>query len=219
MPSLFSLLQSNDFDTTYDSGFPIFWRNYERLDEEVATEHTMMASLDAAYKEAEKRGFTDNDENGDSWDKDYISWKFSDDTKLDSAKYSKISFTFWENSQFDDLYKVDWIYDEQSNSYLRENAGKKHMDLETNTQLSAKNVVILFAKESGPVDRNAHMLYTTIGEGNALLFQNGDVIEGTWEKESRTERTIFYDDEGNEASFVRGPIWIEVLPIGNDVEY
>ncbi len=60
--------RGNDFDTTYDSAYPVFWRNYERLGREVATEHTMMASLDKAYTEAEKRGFTNKDKNGVSWD-------------------------------------------------------------------------------------------------------------------------------------------------------
>ena len=211
--------RGNDFDTTYDSGFPVFWRNYERLEKQVATEHTMMASLDAAYKDAEKRGFTNEDENGDEWDEDFVKWDFVDDNALDSPKAGKISFTFWEDSQFDELYTVDWTYDGVTNSYLRENGGEKHLDLETDGQLRAKNVVVVFTKERGPVDKNAHMLYTTVGEGSVLIFQNGDVIKGTWEKDSRTDRTIFFDEEGDEVSFVRGPIWIEVLPKGNDVDY
>ena len=105
------------------------------------------------------------------------------------------------------------------NKYLRENGGKSHTDLTTGEQLSAKNVVILFAKEKTSVDRNKHILYTTIGEGDALIFQNGNVIEGTWEKESREERTKFFDEDGGEIAFVRGPIWFEVLPKGNEVAY
>jgi len=86
-------------------------------------------------------------------------------------------------------------------------------------QLSAKNVVVLFAKEKGPVDRNGHMFYTTTGTGKALIFQNGVVIEVTWKKDARTARTKFLDGSGREISFVRGPIWIEVVPAGNDVSY
>jgi hypothetical protein len=211
--------KGNDFDTTYDSGFPVFWRNYERLDREVATEHTMMASLDAAYAEAKKRGFTNTDENGSEWDTDFVKWTFSDGQASSNPNASKISFTFWEDSQFESQYAVNWTYDSQTNSYFRENGGVKHIDLATGEQLSTKNVVVLFAKEKGPVDRNAHMLYTTIGDGDALIFQNGSVIKATWEKDTRTDRTIFFDDAHEEVSFVRGSIWIEVLPIGNIVNY
>ncbi|MFZ5932613.1 MAG: DUF3048 domain-containing protein [Patescibacteria group bacterium] len=207
--------KGNDFDTTYDSGFPVFWRNYERLGKEVATEHTMMASLDAAYEEAQKRGLGAKDAKGNAWDENFVSWKFSDD-KAQTPAATEISFGFWDNKPD---YEVTWEYDAAGNRYLRFNGGKEHLDLETKAQLFAKNVVIVFAKERGPVDRNLHMLYTVTGSGKALVFQNGIVKEGTWKKESRTSRTRFFDEKGAEVSFVRGPIWIEVIPAGNKVNY
>lgn len=207
--------RGNDFDTTYDSGFPVFWRNYERLEHPVATEHTMMASLDAAYEEAEKRGLGAKDKKGIAWDKNFVSWKFTDD-KPGSATATNISFAFWDNKPD---YNVRWEYDAGNNRYLRFNNGSAHIDLENKEQLFAKNVVILFAKERGPVDRNAHMFYTTTGIGKALVFQNGESIEGTWEKDSRLKRTKFLEGSGREISFVRGTIWIEVVPNGNKVSY
>ena len=207
--------RGNDFDTTYDSGFPVFWRNYERLEKEVATEHTMMASLDAAYKQAEKRGF-DEKEGGKLWSKGFDVWKFDDDNPSSNPDADSISFKFWDDKPD---YHVKWEYDKENNQYLRYTAGKKHEDLLTGDQLSAKNVVTLFVKEKGPVDNNYHMLYTTIGEGKALVFQNGEVIEATWEKESAKSRTLLYDSKGKEISFVRGIIWFEAVPAGNDIDY
>jgi len=63
------------------------------------------------------------------------------------------------------------------------------------------------------------MLYGTIGTGNALVFQNGQVIKATWSKSSRTDRTIFLDPSKKEIEFARGKIWIEALPKGNQVDY
>jgi hypothetical protein len=206
--------RGNDFDTTYDSGFPVFWRNYERLGREVATEHTMMASLDEAYQQAEKRGFGAKNEDGVAWDKKYVSWKFADDAPASGA--SEISFDFWEGKSD---YEVTWKYDGGGNRYLRVNAGKDFTDHETKEQVSAKNVVIMFVTERGPVDKNGHMLYTTTGSGEALIFQNGKAIEATWKKETRAARTKFMDSDGKEISFVRGPIWIEAVPAGNEVKY
>ena len=206
----------NDFDTTYDSGFPIFWRDYERLGRPVATEHTMVASLDAAYEEAEDRGFNAEDPDGDMWDDDFVKWRFTDDSPVSNPPATDISFEFWSGKSD---YDVIWQYDGDSNSYLRENDGSKHVDHETGEQIAAKNVVILFVKEKGPVDRNKHMLYTTTGEGEAIIFQNGEAIEGTWEKDTRTDRTKFTDEDGKEISFVRGPIWIEAVPAGNTIDY
>lgn len=207
--------KGNDFDTTYDSGFPIFWRNYDRLGREVATEHTMMASLDAAFAEAEKRGFGAKNEKGKSWDNKFIKWNFIDDKPV-TPTASQISFKFWDNKTD---YDVTWKYDSTNNQYLRLNGGKEQIDLNNNQQLAAKNVVILFAKEKGPVDRNLHMFYTTIGTGDAIVFQNGIVVKGTWEKDARETRTKFLDEKGKEISFVRGQTWIEIVPAGNEVNY
>lgn len=207
--------RGNDFDTTYDSGFPIFWRDYERLGKEVATEHTMMASLDAAYDQAEKRGFGFKDEKGNAWDEEYTSWRFADDA-AGAVEASEISFEFWSGKA---EYNVIWKYDSGGNRYLRVNDGNDFVDHETKEQVASKNVIVMFVKERGPVDKNLHMLYTTIGSGEALIFQNGKAIKGTWEKDSRGDRTKFMDSEDKEISFVRGPVWIEAVPAGNEVAY
>ena len=102
---------------------------------------------------------------------------------------------------------------------MRFNGGKASTDLENKAQLSASNVVIFFAKETGPVDRNLHMFYTTTGTGKALVFQNGDVIEGTWSKADRESRTKFLDSKSKEISLVRGQTWVEVLPAANTIKY
>lgn len=207
--------RGNDFDTTYDLGFPVFWRNYERLEKPSATEHTMTASLDKAYEEAEKRGLTYKYE-GALWDEDFVSWKFEDENPSSNPEAAKISFEFWSNKP---NYDVTWEYDSQTNSYLRFNNGQSFTDLDTKEQVGAKNVAIMFVKERGPVDRNKHILYTTIGRGSALIFQDGRVIKATWEKDLRGDRTLFFDKSGKEVAFVRGPIWIEAVPAGNDVDY
>ena len=208
--------KGNDFDTTYDSGFPIFWRNYERLGRPVATEHTMTASLDAAYKEAEKRGFAAKDSEGISWDENFVSWRFEDDRKVTPPEVTNISFGFWSNKPD---YDVEWTYDAAENRYLRRNGGKEHIDLDTGTQLSAKNVVVMFVRERASVDKNKHLLYTTVGSGRALVFQNGRVVEGTWNKDAREARTIFLDSSGKEIPLVRGVSWIEIIPAGKKVDY
>ena len=208
--------KGNDFDTTYDSAFPVFWRNYDRLDHTVATEHTMMASLDAAYEEAAKRGLGAKDSKGNSWEKNFTPWKFADEKPASNPSATQISFEFWKNKPD---YNVTWKYDSKTNSYLRENGGKSHIDLDTKAQLSAKNVVILFSKERGPVDKNLHMLYTVIGNGKALVFQNGAAIEASWEKTAINDMIVFKDNSGKEINFVRGITWVEVVPSGNTIDY
>lgn len=201
----------NDFDTHYDVGFPVLVRDPERLGHPIATEHTMVSNTDAIFSEAADREFA-----GEGWMDTFISWEFKDGDPLSSPEVSSISFEFWSNKP---NYDVGWEYDKENNRYMRINGGEKHSDLNSGEQFSAKNVVIQFVKERGAVDKEKHMFYKTIGTGSAIVFQDGDVVKGTWEKDSVSDRTKFFDADGKEVEFVRGTIWIEAVPAGNEIEY
>lgn len=206
----------NDMNGATNTGYPALYTDDRRM--ELATEHQKVGSTDKIYEEAAKRGYEYKDSDGNAWDKNFQTWKFIDGKAVSTPKYSSISFGFWDNNLGAD-YAVEWKYDLKNNQYLRFNAGKEHIDLENNEQLSAKNVAIVFAKEESSVDKELHNLYTVTGEGKATVFQNGDLIEGTWEKATATDSLKFFDESGKEVSLVRGKTWIEVLPIGNDVKW
>jgi len=114
---------------------------------------------------------------------------------------------------------VAWEYNREENVYKRFNGGQEHIDFLTSQPLTAKAVVVQFAKETTGVDEHKHLLYKTTGEGEALIFQDGKAVQATWEKPSRTSRTIFSDKSGREIRFNRGQIWVEVVPAGNKITY
>lgn len=206
-------------------GYPTFWRDYQRLGRPVATEHTMYSTIKKLWDVAEKKGWGVADATGVRWDKNFISWKFLKPNEAVSGgdAATKISVNFWE-SQKD--YQVEWNYDTTCNCYKRKNGGADQQDLNTKVQLSPVNVVVQFAKESRANDGyegNVHMLYANKGpqapSGKALIFINGKVIKGTWNKANRLAREKFLDDSGKEISFVPGQIWIQTVPEGSAVTY
>ena len=207
----------NDLDGGFNVGYPVVVRDQNRLGSTPAAwEHSVVASLDAVYAEADKRGFSFEDSEGTPWNEGFSDWKFVDGNPS-SGSAEKISFDFW--SKYGD-YSVEWVYDPSTNSYKRNNGGKAHTDWEFDKpQITASNVVVMFVEEEGPVDSEKHMFYDVLGKGDALVFQNGSVISGSWKKADQFDREVFYDDNGGEIEFVRGPIWIELVPDGNDVEY
>lgn len=204
----------NDMNGATNTGYPALFTDDRRMN--LATEHQKVGSTDKIYEEAVKRGYEYEDSDGVAWDDNFDLWKFKDGKAISSPKYSSISFAFWKNKPD---YDVEWKYNATNNTYLRFNGGVEHKDLENDEQLSSKNIVIVYVKEEGPVDKEGHMLYTVTGQGKAMVFQNGDVIEGTWEKDTATSRLKLFDDNGDEVEFVRGKIWIEALPSGNSVNY
>jgi len=202
----------NALDGGANAGAPAIVRNQYRLsDTPAAWEHSAVGSTDLLFELGISRGF-----DGD-WNEAFESWVFSEDQPVISSIVGSIKFEFWGNNSD---YDVEWKYDERTNSYLRINGGKSHTDWELDKpQLSAKNVVVMFVGEEGPVDEEKHLYYETVGAGEMILAQNGAVIEGTWEKPSQFARTKFYDKGGREVSFVKGVVWIEAVPEGNIVEY
>lgn len=200
----------------FSIGFPTFRRDQSRLGREVATEHTMYSVTTKLWEVAKERGITDVDKDGDSWDKDFVAYKFKDDVAAGSRPASQNVRIEWNN----DAYAVDWVYDTEQNLYKRENGGEAHLDRNTKKQLTAKNVVVLFMKESQANDGyegNLHMLYGTKGTGKASIFMDGKEVNGTWKKADRESRTMLYDESGKEIMFNKGNIWFTLKASASDV--
>lgn len=203
----------------FSIGFPTFWRDYQRLGRPVATEHTMYSTTQKLWEVMAKRGWKAADENGKRWDEDFVVWKFKEDLAPSEVAAKEIGVSFWQN-QTD--YAVTWQFDESCNCYRRKNGGTDHLDLNTNKQLAAKNIVVQFQRESNANDGypgNVHLLYKTTSQGKVLIFQDGKVTEGQWIKNSRMVREKFVDLKGKEVAFNRGMIWIQTVPEGAKVNY
>lgn len=71
----------NDFDTTGDTGMPVLFRDANRRGNATPdiTEHTMVGSLPAAWRQAEKRGYTAKMPNDTPWLSSFKSWKTNAD--------------------------------------------------------------------------------------------------------------------------------------------
>lgn len=199
--------------------FPVMWRDYDRLPGRV-TEHTVYSSTKKLWDYAAKsRGLTHIDKEGEKWDSTFTSWKFKDGKAATSATAPTISFNFWEGKSD---YSVEWTYDPASNTYKRVNGSAPHLDKNNDKQIQAHNVAIAFMVESEArdnYDAGTHMLYKTTGTGEAIVFQDGGAVTGTWKKEKQDSRIRFFDKSGKEVEFNRGQVFIEIVPKGNTVEY
>ncbi len=208
--------KGNDLDQ-FSVGAKAYIRNESRTGQTVATEHSVEGRTEKLWAVGKERGWTNLDPDGKDWQDSFVPWKFKvEAAPAEQAAITPISYDFWEGyKQFD----ARWDYDATTNTYKRSTGGEVHTDLETTEQLWAKNIVVLFTKETGPVDNLKHMLYATTGQGEALVFQDGTVIEANWSKKNRTARTIFTNKKGQEITFNPGRIWISVVDNSTTVAY
>jgi len=180
-------------------GTQAYWREAEQGK---ATEHTMFTNTDKLYKIAENNGW--------SMSSDYTSLEFKTEAPLEQRpELSSVIIDFSGPA-----YKVKWTYDKASNNYLREMADEPHNDLLTNKQLTAKNVIVQEVQRwNAPTEINEEgWAMKTVGTGNAKIFIDGKVIDGTWKKTNQEARTKYYGTDGKELSFNPGNSWICIVP-------
>ncbi len=198
----------------FSIGFPTFWRDYNRLGHPTDTEHTMYSTTQKLWDYAKSsRGLSNVDKQGNSWNDKFVSYSFKDDDSASERPATEnVHLEFWSSMP---NYSVDWIYDKASNLYKRVHGGQPHIDLDTKSQLTAKNVVALFMVQNNANDgyeNNVHLLYRTKGTGKASVFRDGKKIDATWRKDKRTSKTLLFDTDGNPIKFDRGLIWFSILP-------
>ena len=193
----------------FSIGFPTFWRDYQRLGRPVATEHTMYSTTKKLWEVGAERGWTATDSAGAKWDKNFTSWKFKEDQA--GGDKTNIKVTFWSSGSD---YAVEWSYDQSCNCYKRKNGGADHTDLNNKKQISPKVVILRYMTEGRANDGyegNVHLIYGNKGKGKALIFQDGKVIEGTWNKANRLAREKFLDASGKEIELNKGQIWLSAI--------
>jgi hypothetical protein len=118
-------------------------------------------------------------------------------------------------------YAVEYDFDAASDSYNRSMGGVPHVDRNTNQQIQVKNVVVEYVSTSYSTqdDGKPETIMQLVGSGQALVFDDGTVTTGTWNKASASAPTKLLDAAGKPIALNRGNTWYEVLPVGNSVTY
>ncbi len=171
-------------------GTQAYWREASA---DKATEHTMFTSAKKLWDIATKN----------KWDMtgSYTALDFKDDlTQSQRPQSANVTINFSTPN-----YQVKWNYDPTTNTYKR---------VQVNTpDVKAKNIIAQWVDRTATktkINENGYNM-AVIGSGKTKIFLDGKVIEGTWKKDSRTARTIFYDSTGAKIKFNRGQTWIEIV--------
>lgn len=137
----------------------------------------------------------------------FDSWKFQDEqnVSIPEDKFIRINFSTPE-------YQVTWKYDNKNNTYQRYYGEAEHKDALTDKAIIAKNIIIEIVPPAIDAGEKGRVKFDVNGEGKAYIFRDGNKIEGFWRKNSRTERTKFYDESNQEILLNRGNTWVEILP-------
>jgi hypothetical protein len=106
-------------------------------------------------------------------------------------------------------YQVQWIYNCEDNLYYRYNGGVEFTDHE-GKQITSDKVIVQFVK-SWLIDIE-RLGMQTLGTGKTVIFQNGKVVEGYWEKEDKELKTQYYTNQDELILLKPGKTWIQIIP-------
>lgn len=100
-------------------------------------------------------------------------------------------------------------YDAESGTYLYSEYGSKHLDPgNNNKQLAFKNVILQKMSYS-QLDEHGYMVWNCLASGQeGYYITNGKAVPITWTKTSDTNRTIYYDENGDEITINTGKTYI-----------
>ncbi len=136
----------------------------------------------------------------------YQPWPYKDTATIGLPPAEDIKLNFSTPS-----YLVRYLYNKNTNTYLRYLAGKPVLDAETGEQLTARNIIVQFAESSlTQTDTVGSIAFNLNTEGKADFFLDGEIIEGTWKNVLGTIH--YYDSSGKVLNLNRGVTWVELVP-------
>jgi Protein of unknown function (DUF3048) N-terminal domain/Protein of unknown function (DUF3048) C-terminal domain len=186
-----------DLDQSFNAG------SYDRVKSKPAP-HNVFTSIERLNQLEQNKGYNTSAYTGFARKKDAAA-------KVPTAKTVNLAIS-------SALYNVSYAYDTATNSYLRNLAGKPHVDGATSKQINPKVVIAMVVPYSIQSD-GKHSAYGTVGSGEVIVFQDGVATKGTWAKPSVSSNITFKDTAGKAITLNAGQTWISVVSASNKISY
>ena len=181
-----------------------FWRIKDKK-----SPHNVLTSTEKIKEMAEKKGYelTSNAKSVLNYVTDEVNLEDSEDAYNIKIPYST-------------LQNVEYNYNEESKVYERVARGKKQKDYESKDVLTTKNIIIEFVENYtlNDSENKGRQGIRNIGTFDGYYITNGKAIKIKCTKNSRTDKTLYKDLNGNEIKVNDGNTWVQICPKDANVE-
>ena len=183
-------------------GRPYYWR-----DETIPVPHNMFTSVRALQELAQREGI--------ERERDFRGLSFSVEAPADSSgPVSVIDLRYRAT-------RARWEYDPDSGLYRRFSDGQAHLDATTREQVTAANVVVLYAEHQftdiiesqwqGSISYSIEIRLWF--DGDAVLFRDGQRYEGRWVRPTREDMIGLRTADGDLLPLKPGNTWFQVVQL------
>lgn len=167
--------------------------------------HNLYVDTNVLRETADARGYPDNPPEGPLWDFGPLQG---------TRTATRVDIEFGPNNH------VLWDWDETQSLWLRTAYGREgtYVDEDgTGGRVGVPVLIALYAEpytvgpsggQSGKALPSSH----TTGQGQAFVFADGKVTEGTWEREVETDWFTLRTDTGGIMNVPAGKSWVSIVP-------
>lgn len=176
----------------------VYWRDYTYD----RTWHNLYSGVDKLYDKAvntkKYRGTTD---------KTHTAYSDEDITPKTDSSATEIKLPY------SNFYRVGYMYDAENMVYKRYVDGSEHMS-QTGNVLTAKNIIIYQVKNFNLNDGDnvGRQDIENIGTGSGYYVTNGKVVNINWSKSSRSAKTVYTTEDGEELVLNPGNTFVQIMP-------
>ena len=108
---------------------------------------------------------------------------------------------------------TNYVYDSEAKVYKQLVNNKEHTDYETKEQYTVKNIIAYQVGNTTITgDNKGRQDLDNIGSGTGYFITKGKSIPITWEKDSRSQQTVYRYEDGTEITVNDGNTWIHIIP-------
>ena len=171
-----------------------------------AYEHKGFVDLKKAKQYAENNGYT-RETNEDlllDYSTEEIDLSTNENAKI--ANNIDLVYSYYHTTSYE--------YDEENKVYKRYMSGKANVDLETNEQYTAKNIIVYKVNNYTINDgeNKGRQELTNIGSGEGYYITDGYSIPITWEKKTHNGQTVYKYKTGGKIKVNDGNTFIQICP-------
>lgn len=114
---------------------------------------------------------------------------------------------------------VEYEYNIETQRYTRYSKGEKQVDWDTGMDITTKNIIITYAKNTvlNDGENKDRQNLSNIGTLDGWYITNGKAIKITCEKTARDAQTVYKDMQGNEINVNDGNTFVQICPIDAQV--
>ena len=180
---------------------------------EKSFEHTLFANTQQLWEVVERKGLDERQE--------LSFWAFSEEPPPDGRPTTRIVVPYRP-----EIASAEYEYDPEQGLYLRSVLGAPHLDELTGEQLTAANVVVLYVNHVDTdivEDSTGSVIYYSIeiqlwGQQPATVYRDGMAYDVQWVRPSDEDPLRITDFEGDDFPLKPGTVWVQVVPLGFQVE-